>query len=569
MGRDPSRPSQPTRSSVNALSRSLTRLVRGATRAVGRVLTGRGDAPAKKVRASYDAAQTSAENAEHWSWADGLNANAANDPQTRQTLRERARYETANNGYAGGLVKKLGNDLIGTCPRLQLTIPGVDRKVSRKVEKAFIRWARKVRLGRKLRLLDNAAVRDGEGFAILVNNPRLPADGVQLDLRLYETDQVDTPFMDWSDPLAFPGGRIDSHGNVTEWHFLKVHPGSNVWHVNYMDYDRVDSRSVIQWFSPTRAGQLRGVPEILSSLTLYAYLRRYTLATVAAAETAAMLAGIMKTNTSAPEGEAPGVTAMQDVPLVRGSLLTLPEGWDASQFRPEQPVTAYGDFKTEILTEAGVPVGAPQNISTGSSSQYNYSSGRLDHGIYQRGVSVRRSDVAEPALDQLFAAWLDEAALVPGMIPDGLPLRSEWSWVWYYDGFSALDPQKEATANKTRLETGETTLAKICAESGDDWEEVLEQRAAEDARRAELRQATRPGAGQASTPGATPGSVAAPAGLSDSQVSTVLKIVDAVAAGKLTPSGAAALIRTAFPTLTPAQADELVGAVTGEVANAA
>ncbi|MFZ9396112.1 MAG: hypothetical protein ACO25F_08650, partial [Erythrobacter sp.] len=37
----------------------------------------------------------------------------------------------------------------------------------------------------------------------------------QLDVRLYETDQVDTPFMDWTDRNAFPGGRIDDNGNVT------------------------------------------------------------------------------------------------------------------------------------------------------------------------------------------------------------------------------------------------------------------------------------------------------------------------------------------------------------------
>lgn len=441
-----------------------------------------------RVRAGYDAAQSGQDPSQdnHWAWTDSLNANAANDPSTRQTLRERARYECANNGYAGGLVRKLGNDLVGTCPRLQLSIPGADRRAVRKIEKAFAKWAKKVQLGRKLRLLDNAALRDGEGFALLVNNPRLPADGVRLDLRLYETDQVDTPFVDWSDPLAFPGGRLDEHGNVTEWHFLKAHPGSNVWAANVLDFDAVPAESVIHWFNPARAGQLRGVPEILSSLTLFAYMRRYTLATVAAAETAANVAGVMETDAPADTGAAPDVKSMEDVPLARGSLLTLPAGWKASQFKAEQPLTQYGAFKSEVLTEAGAAVGAPQNISTGSSAAYNYSSGRLDYAVYGRGLEIRRADVAEPALDQIAAAFLDEAALVPGLIPDGLPLRSEWSWVWYFDGITSLDPQKDAAANAQRLATGETTLAEVCAERGLDWEEVLEQQAVELSRRREL-----------------------------------------------------------------------------------
>lgn len=538
----------------------------------------------RAVRGSYDAAQTGIDPSQddHWSWTDSLNANAANDPATRQTLRDRSRYECANNGYAGGLVRKLGNDLIGTCPRLQLTIPGVDRKVSRKIEKAFGKWARKIGLGRKLRLLDNAAVRDGEGFAIMVNNPRLPADGVQLDVRLYETDQVATPFMiqEWGDPQAFDGGRLDDHGNVVEWHFLKTHPGSDVWTANFLDADKIDARNVIHWYSPTRAGQLRGVPEILSSLTLYAYLRRYTLATVAAAEVAAAMAGVLKTNGSVPTDNAtPEVTTMQDIPLVRGSLLTLPEGWDASQFKPEQPITSYGQFKTEILTEAGATLGAPQNLSTASSAAYNYSSGRLDHGIYQRGVAVRRSDVAEPALDQIFAAWLDEAAVIPGLIPDGLPLRSEWSWVWYYDGFASLDPQKEATANKTRLETGETTLAKVCAENGDDWEEVLAQRAVEDQRRAELRRsasgpnptpdATAPATGARPTGANQPSTAkdAAKAGavqdaaLNGAQIASLLQIIDRVVSGALPANAAAAVILVSFPLMKPESVQKIVDAL--------
>lgn len=448
------------------------------------VFTGRRTAQGRPVRASYDAAQNSAD-AEHWSWADALNANASNSPDVRKVLRERARYETENNGYLGGLVDKLGNDLIGRCPRVQLNIPGVSRDVTRGIERAFRQWCRKTKFGQKLRLLDNMAVRDGEGFALLTKNPALDPAGVQLDLKLYETDQVDTPFLAYADRNQFYGGKLDDFGNVSEWHFLKVHPGSDVWPANPFDHDAIPAESVIHWFKPRRAGQTRGVPEVLSSLSLFGYLRRYTLATVAAAETAANLAGVLKSTLPAnrPEG-GPQVATMEDIALVRGSLLTLPEGWDATQFKPEQPITGYKDFKHEILSESGAPVGAPRNIATGSSADYNYSSGRLDHGIYQRGVQVRRGDLIDTVLDRVFAEWLDEAALVPGLIPDGLPLRALWAWDWFFDGFASLDPAKDAMVDKVRLETRTTTMAAIYAERGEDWEDAFEQIALE-ARRAE------------------------------------------------------------------------------------
>ena len=61
-------------------------------------------------------------------------------------------------------------------------------------------------------------------------------------------------------------------------------------------------------------------------------------------------------------------------------LLTMPEGWDATQFKPEQPTSSYKEFKGEILNEMGRCLNAPFNVIAGNSSGYNYSSGRLDHG---------------------------------------------------------------------------------------------------------------------------------------------------------------------------------------------
>jgi len=46
-----------------------------------------------QLRARYDAAQTTVENARHWAMADGLSPDAAMTPDVRRTLRNRARYE--------------------------------------------------------------------------------------------------------------------------------------------------------------------------------------------------------------------------------------------------------------------------------------------------------------------------------------------------------------------------------------------------------------------------------------------------------------------------------------------
>ena len=76
------------------------------------------------MQAKFDAAMTTLDNARHWSMADSLSADAAMSPDVRQTLRNRSRYEIANNAYAKGMVSSIAGDVIGTGPRLQITGDG-------------------------------------------------------------------------------------------------------------------------------------------------------------------------------------------------------------------------------------------------------------------------------------------------------------------------------------------------------------------------------------------------------------------------------------------------------------
>ena len=139
------------------------------------------------VRAKFDSAQTTADNRRHWANADGLSPNAAISPEVRRILRNRARYEVANNSYAKGIVLTLANDTIGTGPRLQM-LTDVKNDNDR-VERAFEQWSKAIDLPEKLRTMRLARAESGEVFGILTSNPAVDAP-VQLDLRLIEPEQV-------------------------------------------------------------------------------------------------------------------------------------------------------------------------------------------------------------------------------------------------------------------------------------------------------------------------------------------------------------------------------------------
>ena len=155
----------------------------------------------RRLRAGFDSAETTDNNRRHWARADALSADAAASPEVRRTLRNRARYEVANNSYARGIVLTLANDSVGTGPRLQMLSD--DPTLNRNVESDFHSWAQAVGLAQKLRTMRMARSQDGESFAVLAFNPFVEHD-VQLDMLLVEADQVASP---WRHIQASTGGR--------------------------------------------------------------------------------------------------------------------------------------------------------------------------------------------------------------------------------------------------------------------------------------------------------------------------------------------------------------------------
>jgi len=262
------------------------------------------------VRARFDAAQTTAENARHWAMVDSLSADAAASADVRKKLRERARYEVANNSYAKGIVLTIANDCVGTGPRLQLLTDNPE--ANRKVEAAFGQWAKAVKLAEKLRTMRMAKTTDGEAFAVLSANPKVDSP-VTLDVQLVEADRVASPILSVLPTDGdIDGITLDAWGNPQTYSILRQHPGDlSAWKTQY---DLVPAEAVIHWFRADRPGQHRGIPEITPALPLFAQLRRYTLAVIAAAETAADFAAVLFTDAPA-NGEAQALEPMDVVEL--------------------------------------------------------------------------------------------------------------------------------------------------------------------------------------------------------------------------------------------------------------
>jgi lambda family phage portal protein len=429
-----------------------------------------------EVRARYDAAQYSGETFQHWRESDNLSARAANSPEVRQRLRDRCRYEVANNSWAGGVADALADFMVGDGPKLQVLT--ADRAFNARVEREFRQWAEAVDLAQKMWLLRRVRAVDGEGFLFLEDDPDLGP--ITLDPREYEAEQVATPYAYPIDPLQVDGIELNDRRKPAYYHLLYEHPGDLFNYRGLFKFERVPARLVVHWFRATRAGQYRGVPEFTPSLGLFADLRRYRQATIAAAETAADFAAMLYTDMppdpSTEDPDNPGAVPQvgQTLPIDRRVMTTLPAGWKVEQLRAEQPTTGHPDFVRTCLTELATGHSTTYEVASGDYSNVNYSSGRLGLQRFNRAILIDRCRMERTCLNPILRAWLAEAAAI-GLIPATTTRSEGWVHLWLWPATEMVDPYKESRAEQVDLENYGTTLHEMCARDGVDYDARLAQ----------------------------------------------------------------------------------------------
>lgn len=422
------------------------------------------------IRAGFDAAQTTRDNERHWSMADACSADAEARHDVRETLRRRSRYEILNNSYARGLVSMLANDTIGIGPRLQLLTE--DESYNDLIEKEFSEWAKEIHLPQILRLMRMARCQDGETFAIIGTNPKLK-NKVKIKIDVIEADRITSnDFVDELGDTTVDGIKYDSYGNPVSYSMLKYHPGDDRYNTT-IESMSIPAKYMIHTFLHYRPGLHRGVPELTAALPLFSQLRRYSLATLSAAEAAADFAAILYTD-APPDGETDAVAPLDSIPLERNMMLTVPAGWKMGQLEPKHPTSNHAETVKSYLSEIARSICATYGCVSGDYSGYNYAAGRLDNQIYQKSILVDRSVWEDEVLDRILDAWLKEWLLITGnRTPEDM------SHEWFWDGFMHVDPSKEANAQQTRLANMTTTLTDEYAKQGKDVVKELRKRARE------------------------------------------------------------------------------------------
>ncbi|GIO33117.1 phage portal protein [Paenibacillus albilobatus] len=280
------------------------------------------------------------------------------------------------------------------------------------------------------------------------------------------------------------GIELDKYNKPIAYHFKKLDgqtllPGESV---------RVKAEDVIFLFKKNSPKQVREVSELATALPRIKDANQFIEAVSIKERVLACLSVFIKRDT--PSGGGPGrgisqfATDRKDysgMTLSPGMIGELNPGDEVQTVIPAGQASNSKEFITTLVRLSSAGIGLSYEAVSRDLSQVNYSSARQglieDRKLYKKLQKMLIKKVLTP----IYLEFLDVMHLTGQLdFPDYFNKRKEYgAHVWIPPGYNWIDPAKEANANKTALETNQDTLARICAERGEDWRDVLKQRALE------------------------------------------------------------------------------------------
>ena len=311
------------------------------------------------------------------------------------------------------------NDVVGREPKIRF-IPGdkpseTERKACHGLTKKITEWIRQIHLGKKIRTACNNKVVDGEGFIIAMKNSR--RENLQLDFRVLDCERVFSDPNKVSEKDYFEGIKYDKFGDPIYYDVAKDHPNGDHYQglITADDQHRkIGAEFVFHWFRDDRAEQRRGVSELASALPIATILRRVRKAVAINNEIAASISILLETDYDGDEvvdseGNAVDSSAyggFEKVDYEAGTSMVLPDGVKAKQLESKHPNSSFLEFHNAGIGDVGRALGMPFNKAAGRSSDYNYSSGRLDHLADNFGNTISRSELIDEFLDPIVTGKL-------------------------------------------------------------------------------------------------------------------------------------------------------------------
>ncbi len=416
-------------------------------------------------------------------------------------LRNRSRQLCRDNAYARQALRAIGQNVVGQGIRLQARVPGsggmTDQRSSQAIEQLWRRWTRhdychcagRLAFEEIARLAIQAMAESGDVFIRLVPQVfgRSP---IPLGLEILEADLVDEGKTEGPDRDGNEwrmGVRVNRWGRPIAYRFRTRHPGDLAGSVGYSFLD-VPAEEVIHLAIIDRPGQTRGVPWFAAAIKRLHHLAGYEEAEVVRARASSSLMGFI----SSPEGELIGddvYDADRVTNFEPGVFKYLAPGESVNVPQLDAPDGQFEPFLRAMLRAVAASIGCSYETVSRDFSQSNYSSSRLSLLEDREHWRMLQQHLIDHLYWPVFERWM-MAAIGSGalQLPGGVAMPGMYHQLvrWFPRGWGWVDPTKEVQAYQAAVRCGFATQAQIVAEQGMDLEDILQGRATEVQRAAQL-----------------------------------------------------------------------------------
>lgn len=488
----------------------------------------------------YEASQWSSQ--EFGNWLPVIRSPDSEINMFRDRMVARSRDLVRNSGWAEGGITRILDNVVGTHLRLsampdyralalRFGIKGFDATWAYEFQRAAEalwrnytespgRWCdvtRQSTMGQMFRIGLQHKLVDGESLILgywLEDRIGYAGSDYATAFLLVDPDRLSNPYQQMDTKHWRGGVEIDDFGVAVAYHIRNAE--QNDWYnaVEANTWERVPREDADGWrrvfhdFDLRRAGQHRGLGVFTPILGHMRMLAKYYGVELQAAH----LAATLSTYVSSPYdpalvqealgGEDSELNAYQSMraewakerpAMFNGVRIpTLAPGEKIESVASAHPHGNFGAFAHEMLCVFASATGVSVEQVTQDWSKTNYSSARAALMETWKTLMRRRHQFTTNTATPMYGAWLWEAMdrgelPLPAGAPSYIEADAAYSRAkWLGPARGWVDPTKEPQGTILRLESGTSTLEDEAAEQGRDWEEVLQQRAIEQAKHKEL-----------------------------------------------------------------------------------
>lgn len=404
------------------------------------------------------------------------------DTMQRDIIRARARDLERNSDLANSVVGAFKRNVVGKGYTLRCMVE--DKEIEKQIEKLWGKWCKAKNcdvtgtqsFNQILRMMVQRKKFDG---GILIKKCYTEGGIVPFQLQLLEVDEIYREAVSNSGNRIVDGIEINKYNKpVGFWIKQYALDGFSLDNPAY-----VPAEDMIFYFSKKRASQIREMSDLTQTMTRVRDANEFMTAVSVKERIAACLAvfikkvkGMESTVGGGRLDENKKRESYKGKRLAPGMITELNTGDEVDVVNPAGQATDAAGFIKLMQRMVGAGQGLSYEATSRDMSQTNYSSAR------QGAIEDELTYAEDMELLMDIMSDIYETFVVSAVLAGKIVIKDFWNnkekyleHEWVAVPKKWIDPLKEASANKTALQTGQKTFQQIAAENGRDWREQIDE----------------------------------------------------------------------------------------------